>query len=566
MNIRAAEADVRRKCDITLVYVEPLVFGEIKKIKKPIKLPVSINLDTALRPSTKPEVPETTEVKNFERKRLLDKFRKTRKRTDWSDPTKTTTITLPPPPKQSIVMPTCSDTDTPTHSYTLRTHKKQEVVRCNPRPARSTCNNMNYSNMDNSSEQTSPPRKHKPANLMRYPSATVISAHKRMKEKSKRTGKPMKESTEVDPSTETDDKTISDNKSTDTSINNNNKETPGADNTKSDNNPGNTNSAKHDNNNNELMYPVCNNTTTTTTTLSTSSNQIITTTGTGINMHPTTMTVDQYLEQQLENDTTEHSINLPETGNSTVDATVDALQGKTTPEKIAIESLLNIGDSLEYEDHKLEENALLMPVDRPPAIPIEAKGVIPTEPVNPELPPVPTLDTPPHSKGNDMDTTEILETGTPDNVIDNQEEPLEVKTTTKKKTKKIKKTVRKNKKKKNMNTPQNDAPGEKKDMKREPKPIKKGKLITQTFVLKRRSRPKWKFYCVIGKCKKTCTTRKELNNHHLTTHPRIVCDICNKLFDTPNSMHRHRYSYKKPKHFCADCGKGFYFESELTSH
>ena len=36
----------------------------------------------------------------------------------------------------------------------------------------------------------------------------------------------------------------------------------------------------------------------------------------------------------------------------------------------------------------------------------------------------------------------------------------------------------KNKKKKNTNTPQNDAPGEKKDMKREPKPIKKGKLIT----------------------------------------------------------------------------------------
>ena len=59
-----------------------------------------------------------------------------------------------------------------------------------------------------------------------------------------------------------------------------------------------------------------------------------------------------------------------------------------------------------------------------------------------------------------MDTTEILETGTPDNVIDNQEEPLGVKTTTKKKTKKIKKTVRKDKKKKNMNTPQNDVPGE----------------------------------------------------------------------------------------------------------
>ena len=301
----------------------------------------------------------------------------------------------------------------------------------------------------------------------------------------------------MDPSTKTDDKTISDNKSTFTSINNNNKETPGRDNTKS-NNPGNNNSAngssrameemansdnnivKRDNNNNELMYPVCNNTTTTTTTLSTSSKRIITTTDTGINMHPTMTTVDQYIEQQF----------IPETGNSMVDATTNALQGKTTPEKIAIESLLNICDSLEYKDPNLEENALLMPVDRPPSIPIEPKGVIPTEPVNPELPPVPTSDIPPHSKENDMDTTEILETGTPDNVIDDPEVPLEVKMTTRKMKKKMKIPVKKNKMKKNTNTPQNNAPGENKHTKRESKPIKKGKLITQTFVLERGSRPK----------------------------------------------------------------------------
>ena len=187
-------------------------------------------------------------------------------------------------------------------------------------------------------------------------------------------------------------------------------------------------------------------------------------------------------------------------------------------------------------------------------------------PVNPELPPVPTSDIPPHSKENDTDTTEILETGTPDDVIDDPEVPLEVKTTTRKMTKKMKIPVKKNKRKENTNTPQNIAPGENEHTKRESKPIKKGKLITQTFVLKRGSRPKRKFYCVIENVKKSCTTRKELNNHHLTAHPRIVCDICNKLFDTPNSMHRHRYSHRKPKHFCADCEKGFYFESESTSH
>ena len=31
-------------------------------------------------------------------------------------------------------------------------------------------------------------------------------------------------------------------------------------------------------------------------------------------------------------------------------------------------------------------------------------------------------------------------------------------------------------------------------------------------------------------------------------------------------MTRHRYSHKGPKHFCVDCGKGFFFESELTLH
>ena len=37
--------------------------------------------------------------------------------------------------------------------------------------------------MDQSTERISPPRKWKQANLLRYPSASVISAHKRMKRK-----------------------------------------------------------------------------------------------------------------------------------------------------------------------------------------------------------------------------------------------------------------------------------------------------------------------------------------------------------------------------------------------
>ena len=114
LNVRAAETDVRKKCDITLVYTEPLVFGEIKKIIKPISLPVNIKLDTVTRsPATGAQ--RTAEVKNFERKHPLDKFGKKRKRTDRSDPARTTTMTLPPLPKRSIIM------STDQHGHCLRT-------------------------------------------------------------------------------------------------------------------------------------------------------------------------------------------------------------------------------------------------------------------------------------------------------------------------------------------------------------------------------------------------------------------------------------------------------------
>ena len=87
------------------------------------------------------------------------------------------------------------------------------------------------------------------------------------------------------------------------------------------------------------------------------------------------------------------------------------LQGKSTPEKIAIESLLNMCDSIETEGSLLDENAQLMPVDRPPDIPIEPKGIIPTEPVNSESEPAAerTLETPAPNKEADTDETEVLE-------------------------------------------------------------------------------------------------------------------------------------------------------------
>ena len=245
------------------------------------------------------------------------------------------------------------------------------------------------------------------------------------------------------------------------------------------------------------------------------------------------------------------------------------LQGKSTPEKIAIETLLNVGDSLEADDPLLHENAQLMPFDRPPEIPIELKGVIPTVLLNPEA--LPTVMIPHADKGTDTDETDVLEETKDDtepnktgNVAENIiPENSDKADKTQPKSKKKKKKQKKTKTKKTKHEQTDDTVDETKKTENE---NKKGKLVTETFILCKGGKPKRKFYCMVGNCKKTCDSRKELNNHHLTAHPKIVCDICNKIFDTPSSMNRHHYSHKTPKHFCTDCDKGFFFESGLTSH
>ena len=350
--------------------------------------------------------------------------------------------------------------------------------------------------MDIASERLSPPRKCKPANLMRYPSATVISAHKQMKENSKKSGKLNKESPKAeDGPEEVEDKTISDNKSTDTTNNNSNSGTIDSDNTKSNNNIVNTNSnnelvqeideatnnnnsiTKSDNNNNSGSS----NNTNAAPILTKTQHQDTPTPSKSTEVHPIT-TVDQQPQQPTgntestnpqDNDTNQQPTNITEPETSTVNATIEALQGKMTPEKIAIETLLNMTDSLEHDDPNLDDNALLMPVDRPPDIPIEPKGIIPTQPVNPELLPEPRSDTPPPSKGNDTDSTEILEPVKLGNNTEKEQETFEVKMTTRKKKKKVKKTVRKNKRKQNTRATQSATSEETKDVKRDPKPTKK---------------------------------------------------------------------------------------------
>ena len=57
-----------------------------------------------------------------------------------------------------------------------------------------------------------------------------------------------------------------------------------------------------------------------------------------------------------------------------------------------------------------------------------------------------------------------------------------------------------------------------------------------------------------------------LNNHHRKNHPPVSCNICNKLYDTLNSLISHSYTHLSGNYQCDDCSESFHFKSELDSH
>ena len=196
-----------------------------------------------------------------------------------------------------------------------------------------------------------------------------------------------------------------------------------------------------------------------------------------------TTNIEQTAEMSETSETTkQNNSNTTTTMNSVIEPTTvpetdasvqpDLLQGKTIPEKIAIDTLLNLCDSMEFDDPDLEDNALLMPVDRPPEIPIEPKGDIPTQPVNPEIPPEAESksDTPSPLEGNNTDTTEIIEATKQISVTEDQSKPDDTKNPNKKRNRKNKK---RNKKKKKAKTTQSDLDEVNKDVKQNTKLTKK---------------------------------------------------------------------------------------------
>ena len=67
-------------------------------------------------------------------------------------------------------------------------------------------------------------------------------------------------------------------------------------------------------------------------------------------------------------------------------------------------------------------------------------------------------------------------------------------------------------------------------------------------------------------CNKHFESIHYLNNHHSKNHPPVSCDICNKLYDTPNSLIRHSYTHLSGNYQWDNCSESFHFKSELYSH
>ena len=94
----------------------------------------------------------------------------------------------------------------------------------------------------------------------------------------------------------------------------------------------------------------------------------------------------------------------------------------------------------------------------------------------------------------------------------------------------------------------------------------KGQLTTQTFGIIRRKPTNKRTYTCID-CGAKCKSKHEINQHYQEEHSSIKCLDCDRVFPTPDSLQRHRYTHAaRDKFVCDKCGKDYPFESDLNRH
>ena len=94
---------------------------------------------------------------------------------------------------------------------------------------------------------------------------------------------------------------------------------------------------------------------------------------------------------------------------------------------------------------------------------------------------------------------------------------------------------------------------------------KKKTFVTVEYKLKcKYINTKCKFPC--DKCRKIFGSQKEVNEHFRTSHAPVQCDTCEKTFNTPAAMVKHKYKHYDSMFECKHCGCLFHFKSQLREH
>ena len=94
--------------------------------------------------------------------------------------------------------------------------------------------------------------------------------------------------------------------------------------------------------------------------------------------------------------------------------------------------------------------------------------------------------------------------------------------------------------------------------------VKKKTFITKEYGLKKLNKIKRKFKC--GVCAMELETVRDYNQHYLDNHLPTPCPYCPRLFSSPCTMAKHKYSHDEIMFKCETCGQGFTFKSQYESH
>ena len=94
-------------------------------------------------------------------------------------------------------------------------------------------------------------------------------------------------------------------------------------------------------------------------------------------------------------------------------------------------------------------------------------------------------------------------------------------------------------------------------------PVKK-KLSIKQYGIKRKYKQTRMFKCKL--CPAKLPSVQDYNKHYLNQHPPQPCPDCTRVFISPRTLAKHRYTHAEYMYECEDCNRGFTFKSQLESH